>query len=78
MTFQSAPAPLLALAFCAMVETAAWMAAPSLRCRAALPTTTIGFLAWSRTCASQESEIHSTAMKTILGTENVINPKISP
>lgn len=55
MTFQSEPTPLLVLAFCAMVETAAWIAAPSLRCRAALPTTTIGFLAWSRTCASKES-----------------------
>lgn len=62
-TFQSLPTPLFVLAFCAMVEMAEWRAAPSVRCNATLPTTTIGFLAWFRTCdrwnKRQEKKIHS-------------------
>ena len=44
-TFQPSSTPLLTRAFCASVDTAARMAAPSARCRALLPTTTVGRLA---------------------------------
>ena len=49
-TFQSSLQPDFTLAVCAMVDTARCIAVPSPRCRAELPTTTIGFWALPNVC----------------------------